>query len=441
MTTIAQAQALIAQGHGDRHIARVLNVTRHKARDLMREAERAYGSAQRPSGGTALLRYDAARSALAEAVAFDEVKDWADRAEAMRVYARQAGDVQLEQDATEIRLRAVQRFGQLELELKAAGLLHKGGRPPKTGKDFEPVTDAVTLADLGVTKAFSANAQAIAGIGSQAFEEMVVRKRKQIEDRKGRVSLDIIKEREAERRRADHASRIFDGGTVDDLRKLVAAGLKYSTILADPPWKFITRSEAGEGRSAGQHYTTDLLEEIKRLPIGQLAADDAVLLMWMVDWCPHWALDVIEAWGFAHKTTAFTWAKQTIDGAGWHMGQGYWTRANPEACWLATRGHPSRINADVRQLIVAPVMEHSRKPDEIHDRIERLVGGPYLEVYARRERAGWMTWGNELEFKMPAPEPSRVADDGSPTDPETGEILEDPAPNTNTALETAGGEP
>jgi hypothetical protein len=123
--------------------------------------------------------------------------------------------------------------------------------------------------------------------------------------------------------------------------------------------------------------------------------------MWMVDWCPKLALEVIEAWGFIHKTTAFTWAKRSEHDESWHFGMGYWTRANPEVCWLATRGHPKRIHADVAQLIVSPVMEHSRKPNEIYTRIERLVDGPYLELYARRERQGWLTWGNELEFRVP----------------------------------------
>jgi N6-adenosine-specific RNA methylase IME4 len=79
------------------------------------------------------------------------------------------------------------------------------------------------------------------------------------------------------------------------------------------------------------------------------------------------------------------------------MGQGYWTRSNPEDCWLATRGAPKRMDAGVRQLVVAPVMEHSRKPDLYAD-IERLVQGPYLELYARRPWDGWTSWGNELAF-------------------------------------------
>jgi N6-adenosine-specific RNA methylase IME4 len=77
------------------------------------------------------------------------------------------------------------------------------------------------------------------------------------------------------------------------------------------------------------------------------------------------------------------------------MGLGYWTRANTEPCLLATRGKPKRLNADVRQLIIEPRREHSRKPDCVHSRIERLVAGPYLELFARAPRKGWDVWGNE----------------------------------------------
>jgi N6-adenosine-specific RNA methylase IME4 len=213
-------------------------------------------------------------------------------------------------------------------------------------------------------------------------------------------NANAVKLVEQEQRRAVHAARAISGGTVENVRDLIASGFRAGAILADPPWHFVARSERGEGRSANQHYRTNGLDEIKALPVKELAAPDCVLFLWMVDWCPQAALEVIEAWGFAHKTTAFTWAKTLVDGEGWHLGQGYWTRANPEDCWLATRGHPRRLYADVRQLIVAPVMEHSRKPDEIHDRIERLVAGPYVELFARREREGWQTWGGELPFRM-----------------------------------------
>lgn len=85
------------------------------------------------------------------------------------------------------------------------------------------------------------------------------------------------------------------------------------------------------------------------------------------------------------------------DDADVQVGMGYWTRANSEVCLLATRGKPKRLNADVRQGIIEPRREHSRKPDCIYDRIERLVSGPYCELFARNSpRDGWDKWGNQI---------------------------------------------
>jgi N6-adenosine-specific RNA methylase IME4 len=79
------------------------------------------------------------------------------------------------------------------------------------------------------------------------------------------------------------------------------------------------------------------------------------------------------------------------------VGMGYWTRANTEPCLLAVRGKPRRLNADVRMGIIAPRREHSRKPDGIHERIERLVAGPYIELFACQKRPGWDCWGNQTD--------------------------------------------
>lgn len=365
---------------------------------------------------TALIRYDAACRAISEAIAVDEVKDIRNKADALRLYWRQAKNKRAEMEMAEIRFRAERKIGEIKKALRAAGELHEGGRPPKTAVENTEVSK-IRLADLDIDENESRRFERLAEIEPNAFDRLLARWREHQEKTSRRVSINLLKEDDDAKRKAGHAARTYDGGKIEDLHALIAGGYKSSTILADPPWHFLARSDKGEGRSATQHYTTDRLGEITALPVAQLAADDCVLFMWMVDWCPKLALDVIEAWGFAHKTTAFTWAKQNESGDGWHMGQGYWTRANPEDCWLATRGSPKRIYADVRQLIVHPVMEHSRKPDEAHDRIERLVDGPYLELYARRERRNWVTWGNELKFKSPFP------DDGSPVDSTTGEIL------------------
>jgi N6-adenosine-specific RNA methylase IME4 len=135
--------------------------------------------------------------------------------------------------------------------------------------------------------------------------------------------------------------------------------------------------------------------DIEALPVADLAADDCALFMWAVMPQLPEALAVIKAWGFEYKTCAFVWVKQTKDEERFATGMGYWTRANAEVCLLATRGTPQRLNADVHQVVASPRMEHSRKPDEVAARIERLVPGPYLEMFARRPREGWDVWGNQ----------------------------------------------
>jgi N6-adenosine-specific RNA methylase IME4 len=167
-------------------------------------------------------------------------------------------------------------------------------------------------------------------------------------------------------------------------------------LYCDPPWEFQTWSAAGQLRAPSGHYQTDALDKIKALPVAGLAADDAVLLLWCVMPELPGALDVIKAWGFTYKTCAFVWIKQNEGGNGLHTGMGYWSRSNAELCLLATRGKPLRLAADVHQVVMAPVGKHSEKPEEVRRRIERLLPGPYLELYGRALVAGWTVWGNEI---------------------------------------------
>jgi N6-adenosine-specific RNA methylase IME4 len=170
----------------------------------------------------------------------------------------------------------------------------------------------------------------------------------------------------------------------------------YGAIYADPPWHFRVRSPKGEGRSATQHYNVMSLDAIKALPVGDLADDDCALFLWAIDSMLPEALSVIAAWGFTYKTVAFSWVKLNAKSPGFFVGMGFWSRANPEQCLLATRDKPKRLHRDVRQLVVAPRREHSRKPDEVRSRIMRLVDGPYLELFARQRAPGWEAWGNEV---------------------------------------------
>ncbi len=180
----------------------------------------------------------------------------------------------------------------------------------------------------------------------------------------------------------------------------------YGCILADPPWSFRSWSDKGKNRApdalvrqkglAERHYKTMSLDDIKALPVGDVAAKDSVLIMWVVDCMIPEALAVGTAWGFKFKTTAFPWMKTKADG-GPAMGLGYWGRGSTEQSFLFTRGKPRRLSAGVRKLIIAPRREHSRKPDEQYDRIEALCSGPYLELFARSQRPGWDVWGNQTE--------------------------------------------
>jgi len=173
---------------------------------------------------------------------------------------------------------------------------------------------------------------------------------------------------------------------------------KYNVILADPPWSFRAWSNKGMGRSAEQHYPTMRLEDIKALPVSDLAAEDCVLFLWATFPMLKEALEVAEAWGFVYKTVAFTWVKENRKSPGLFWGLGYWTRANAEVCLLATRGSPKRQSAAVHQVILSPVERHSKKPDEVRERIVTLMGDvPRVELFARQQTPGWDVWGNEVE--------------------------------------------
>jgi N6-adenosine-specific RNA methylase IME4 len=186
---------------------------------------------------------------------------------------------------------------------------------------------------------------------------------------------------------------------------------EFGAIHADPAWLYITWSEKGQWRSPSQHYVTEEIKEIMAWPVAAHAAADSHLFLWCpCPWTPVVA-EVAGAWGFNFSGLGFSWAKTTkralvtarsVTAASdamtpWHMGLGKTTRANIELCWLGRRGNPQRLDKGLRELIVAPVREHSRKPDEVYQRIERYCAGPYLDPFARQRRPGWIVWGDEVD--------------------------------------------
>ncbi len=173
---------------------------------------------------------------------------------------------------------------------------------------------------------------------------------------------------------------------------------KYNVIYADPPWHYQVYSKKGAGRSADSHYPTMSIEDIRALPVEQLAAKDCALFLWVTFRFLLDGLSVLEAWGFSFKTVAFVGIKQNKKSDSLFWGMGYWTRANAELCILATKGSPKRVSAGVHQVILSHIEEHSKKPQEARDRIEQLMGeGPRIELFARQKPEGWDVWGNEVE--------------------------------------------
>lgn len=179
---------------------------------------------------------------------------------------------------------------------------------------------------------------------------------------------------------------------------------KYQIILADPPWAYRVWSKKGAGRCAESHYSTMAIEDIRALPVKELADKDCILFLWVTFPTIREAFSVIDAWGFQYKTVAFAWVKQNRKSDSLFWGMGYWTRANMELCLLATKGHPKRLSAAVHQIITAPVEQHSKKPDVVRDKIVTLAGDiPRIELFARQVTQGWDVWGNEVPSSINFP--------------------------------------
>ncbi len=173
---------------------------------------------------------------------------------------------------------------------------------------------------------------------------------------------------------------------------------KYNIIYADPPWQYKTYSPKGQDRSAENHYPTMCIDDIKTLPVSQLAADDCVLFMWITFPFMKEAFAVLDSWGFQYKTVAFVWVKQNKVSDSLFWGMGHWTRANAELCILATKGHPRRVSSCVHQVIMTHIERHSQKPEEARKRIVQLMGDlPRIELFARHKPDGWDVWGNEVD--------------------------------------------
>ena len=172
----------------------------------------------------------------------------------------------------------------------------------------------------------------------------------------------------------------------------------YGTILVDPPWRFQNRT----GKMAPEHrrlhrYRTMKLEEIKSLPVQDLAAPKSHLYLWVPNALLRWGLDVMEAWDFTYKGN-LVWYKIRKDGGPDGRGVGFYFRNVTELVLFGVRGNLRTLAPGRRQvnIISTRKREHSRKPEELYDIIEACSPRPYIELFARHKRKEWAQWGDEL---------------------------------------------
>ena len=184
---------------------------------------------------------------------------------------------------------------------------------------------------------------------------------------------------------------------VRDLREFLA-GRQFGTVLADPPWRFANRT----GKMAPEHrrlsrYSTLNIEQIETLPVEQFVAPVSHLYLWVPNTLLPWGLRVMAAWGFEYKSN-LVWHKLRKDGGSDGRGVGFYFRNVTEMILFGVRGKNARtLAAGRRQVnyIGTRKREHSRKPDEQYQIIESCSPGPFLELFSRGVRPGWVTWGNQ----------------------------------------------
>ena len=193
-------------------------------------------------------------------------------------------------------------------------------------------------------------------------------------------------------------SKVAQGASASDELLAFAAGRRFATVLADPPWQFNNRT----GKVAPEHrrlsrYGTLTLPEIAALPVAEVTAATAHLYLWVPNALLPEGLQVLRDWGFTYKSN-IVWHKVRRDGGSDGRGVGFYFRNVTELILFGTKGRNARTLAPGRSqvnYVASRKREHSRKPDEQYPLIESCSPGPYLELFGRGVRMGWATWGNQ----------------------------------------------
>lgn len=362
-------------------IGKEIGLHKDKVRRAIEHAQRK--SALVPNQQGQLAWYETARHALAQAVAFDEVKAVRDKASALQIYARQAKDRDLIDKATDIKLRAEIRSGEILTEMAAQDQRPRGRRK---------VSHQATLSDLDISRSQSSRWQQFAALPLEE-QETKIAKAKRIAVATIDGDQDVLKEARADRQREKTTKRATRERILGGIQCALPTR-KYGVIVADPEWRFEPWSRTtGMDRAADNHYPTSCTEVIAARDVPEIAADDCVLFLWAtIPMLPH-ALMVMGAWGFDYKSH-YVWIKDKA-------GTGYWAREAHELLLIGTQGKPvaPAMGTQYASAIQSPRLSHSQKPEWFLEMIESWYPTmPKIELNRRGPpRAGWDAWGNQAE--------------------------------------------
>jgi len=314
-----------------------------------------------------LTHFNKAKNELALATSVDEIKTIRGKAEALRAYAKQAGEsLEMQNQCAEIKIRAERRAGEIIPEK----IEHGGDRRSESRLHDE------TLKDLDITRTQSHRWQAIASVPEEAFEEHIAQTKA---GGKELTSVGVYKLAKKEERRV-----YFN--ELKNTVKPIPDGL-YSVILADPPWRY--EFSETDSRAIENQYPPMDLDAIKEIKIP--ATENSILFLWATAPKLEEALSVLNAWGFKYRTCS-VWDKEII-------GMGYWFRGQHELLLVGVRGNFKTPEASERVSSVYRERrtKHSKKPEYYYDLIEKYFpNGNYLELFARQKhRQKWEVWGNE----------------------------------------------
>lgn len=326
-----------------------------------------------------------ARRALDEAASLPEVASLIDRADVMRIVARK---VQLSLDAqndwASFKLDAERRAGDMLEDIIVRGR-------PKTKSSRDEIISSrddfqsPRLAELGISLNQSHKWQKIASIPAETYEHYKTVTREQGKEITETGALRIAKELERAAKQAQNAGLVDASIGLRDAME----GEVFSTIVVDPPWDFGDEGDVEQFGRGRPTYAAMPIADIAELPIVDVAAENAHLYLWITNRSLPKGFALLDAWGFRY-VTMLTWCKPSI-------GMGNYFRGSTEHVLFGVRGSLPLLRRDVGTWFAAPRSNrHSAKPDAFYELIETCSPGPWLDVFARTERSGWMTWGAEV---------------------------------------------